>query len=307
MAQVVMKLGHDSPLDSAYNLAAESFKKEVESKSQGRITVQIFPNAQLGDEWTMANGLKIGSVDGLYLSANPIAQAVKEVDLFSLPFLFKDVDQALRVANGPVGATLKAKIEAALAAQVVAWGSEGERDMWNGKRPIKTVADLSGLKMRVQQSAVQKDTYEALGAEPVPMAFGEVYTSLQTGVIDGADPGPADVEIEKFYQVTKYMTLTRHFILLNPMLISDKFLSKLNPDDQKMVLDAAVRSVKVVTDISKKQNADALEKLKAQGMQIFELSNAERKPFVDAVQSVYSKNADRVGGQALLQQALNTP
>jgi tripartite ATP-independent transporter DctP family solute receptor len=306
-AQAVMKLGHDSPLDSPFEVAAEWFKHQVESKSNGRVKVQIFPNAQLGDESTMINGLKIGSVDALYTSSGPISQSVNEVDLLSLPFLFKDGDQALRAVNGRIGEVLNPKIESALAAKVAGWGFTGERDMWNGKRPIKTIADLKGLKMRIQQSAVQKDTYEALGALATPISYGELYTSLQTGVVDGADNGPADVEEDKFYQVTKYMTLTRHFLILVPMLISDKFLATLSPDDQKLVLDLGKQSGQILTDAASKKNAEALEKLKTQGLQVFELSDADRKAFVDAVQSVYKKNADHVGGQALVETAMDTP
>jgi tripartite ATP-independent transporter DctP family solute receptor len=306
-AQTVMKLAHDSPLDSGYQIGAEWFKQELESRSGGRIQVQIFPNAQLGDEATMINGLKIGAVDAMYTSSGPISASVPQVDLFSLPFLFKDADHAVRVANGPVGETLNPMIEAAIGARVVGWSSQGERDMWNGSHPIKTLADMQGLKMRIQQSSVQADTYSALGAQPTPLPFSELYTALQTGVVDGADAGPADVEQQKFYQVTKYMTLTRHFILLNPMLLSSSFLAKLSPEDQQLVMEVGQQSVQLVTDTAKKQNSDSLAKLGTLGLEILELSDGERQAFVDAVQGVYAKNADHVGGQALIQQALDTP
>lgn len=304
---LTMKLGHDSPIDFPYQPAAEWFKKELESKSNGRIKVQIFPDAQLGDESAMLNGLSIGSVDAMYLSTAPISESVKEIDLFSLPFLFKDVDQALRVANGPVGKSLEAKMAPALKAQTIGWASVGERDMWNSKRPIKTVADLKGLKMRVQQSAIQKDTYAALGAQATPMSFSELFTALQTGVVDGADNGPLDIEASKFYQVTKYLSLTRHFILLTPMLVSDKFLAQVSPQDKALILDLGKQSLQIVTDEAKKQNETALTKLKTQGLQIFEISDADRQQLVSLVKPVYSSNADRVGGMNLIEQVLGTP
>lgn len=304
---VTMKLGHDSPLDFPYQAAAVWFKSQVESKTSGRIKVQIYPNAQLGDEETMTNGLKVGSVDGIYLSIAPLTASTPEVDLFNLPFLFKDVDHAIRISNGPVGDQIKTKVQGAIGAQLVAWGSVGERDMWNSKRPIKTIADLKGLKMRTQKSQIQVDTYTALGAQATPMSFSELFTSLQTSVVDGADNGPIDIESSKFYQVTKYVSFTRHFILLAPMVISDKFLAKLSAQDRQTVLDLGKQSVAIVTDEAKKQNAAAVTQLKSQGLQFFEISASDHQAFVSAVQSVYTKNASRVGGMPLIQQALATP
>jgi tripartite ATP-independent transporter DctP family solute receptor len=286
-AQTVLKVGHDSPLDFPYQPAAEWFKQQVEEKTQGRVTVQIFPNAQLGDEDTMINGLKIGSVDVVYLSTAPLSASVPEIDLFSLPFLFKDVDQALRVANSTLVDPLEEKIGAAVGARVAGWASVGDRDMWNSVRPIKTVEDVKGLKMRTQQSALQQDTYAALGAQPTPMSFSELFTALQTGVVDGADNGPLDIESSKFYQVTKYLSLTRHFILLNPILVSDSFLAKLSPEDQTVVMDAAHASADIVTSKAKEQNEAALTSLKDKGLEIFDIDDAERAEFVAQVQSVY--------------------
>jgi tripartite ATP-independent transporter DctP family solute receptor len=303
---ILLKLAHDSPLDFPYQPAAEWFKEQVESKTGGRISVQIFPNAQLGDEATMINGLSIGSVDAMYLSTAPLSEAVSDVDLFSLPFIFKDVDHALRVANGPLTKDISAKIKAAVGATVAGWGSVGERDMWNSKRPIHTVADVKGLKMRVQQSPIQQATYSALGALPTPMAFSELYTALQTGVVDGADNGPLDVETGKYYQVTKYLTETKHFILLTPMIISDSFLAKVTPEDQQVLLDVGRASCDIITSKAKEQNTSALAQLKDQGIQIFQLTDADRQEFVDRVQQVYTDNAEKIGGMDLIKRVLAT-
>jgi TRAP-type transport system periplasmic protein len=305
--QVTMKVGHDSGTDFPYQAGAEYFKKEVEDKTQGRVKVEIFPNAQLGDEGTMVAGLKIGSVDAVYTSTAPVSEFVQEIDIFNLPFLFKDFDHSLRVANGPVGDALKAKIDPLIGGVVAGWGSIGERDMWNSKHPIKSLADLKGLKMRTQQSAIQKDTYAALGAQPTPMPFSELFTALQTGVVDGADNGPIDILSEKFYEVTKYLTLTNHFIVIVPMLVSDKALAKLTPEDKAVVLAAAKESTRVMSEEAKKQNQGAIDKLKGLGLQVFTLGDADRKAFVDSIQNVYTSNADKLGGEALIKQAVETP
>src|SRR5438552_1154494 len=131
-AEVVMKLAHGSaPGPAPLSQAAEAFKKAVESNTQGRVKVQIYPASQLGEEMTMMNGLKIGVVDGTWISTAPMSAAVPEIDLLSLPFLFKSVDQAIRAGDGPIGEFFEPKIESAIAAKVACWSSLGERDMWN--------------------------------------------------------------------------------------------------------------------------------------------------------------------------------
>jgi TRAP-type C4-dicarboxylate transport system substrate-binding protein len=138
------------------------------------------------------------------------------------------------------------------------------------------------------------------------MAFSELFTALQTGVVDGADNGPLDIESSKFYQVTKYLSLTRHFILLNPVLVSEGALAKLSPEDQDVVMEAARASADIVTSEAKKQNEAALASLKEKGLEIIEIDDAERAKFVAQVQSVYETNADRVGGIDLINQILET-
>ena len=304
-AQTLLKFGHDSPTDIPYHAAAEYFKERVERETSGRVTVQIFPNAQLGDEATLVSGLALGSVDITITSIAPISELVPEVELYNLPFLFRDVDHAVGVANGDVGQALKEKIEPAILGKVVAWGSLGERDMWNSQRPIATVADLKGLKMRIQQSATQQQTYEALGALPTPIPFTELYTALQTGVVDGADNGPLDV-LSGFYQVTKYLTLTRHFIVLNPVMISDKALARLDDADREIVLAALTDSADVLTEDTKAKTAEAVEQLRANGLEISDLTPENRRAFIDAVAGVFDTSADRVGGRAVIDSVLAT-
>lgn len=306
-AEVVLKLGHGSaPGPAPLSQAAEAFKKEVEAKSEGRIKVQIYPASQLGEEMTMMNGLKIGVVDATWISTAPMSAAVPEIDLLSLPFLFKSVDHAIHAADGPLGEFFEPKIEAAVGAKVGCWSSLGERDMWNSKHAIRSLEDLKGLKMRTQQSAIQIDTYTALGAEPSPMAYGELYTALQTGVVDGADNGPVDLQEDHFYQVTKYVTLTKHVYVLLPLLISTKFLDQLSADDQSLVLNAAKQACVVVTSVSNKLNQDYIDKLKGEGLEFIDFPEENRKAFFDKVHGVYDKNADRVGGWPIIQKAIDT-
>ena len=300
---VNMKVGHDSPLTHPYQKAVEAFKKEVESKTNGRVKITIYPNAQLGDEATMVNGLKIGAVDAVFTSTSPISASVKEVDVFNLPFLFKDSAQAAAAANGDLGKALRPLIETATQAEVAGWGAGGDRDMWNSKRPVRTPDDVRGLKMRTQASQVQQDTYAAFGALPTVISFSELYTAVQTGVVDGADNGPVDMVALKFYQVTKYLTLTRHFTIVVAFLVSKKFMSKISSADHDVIRTAGKNAGAVETQGQNDQSAAAVTSLKGQGIQVVELDAQTRQSFADKVQSVFAKDQDLVGGSSVVQLA----
>jgi tripartite ATP-independent transporter DctP family solute receptor len=280
-------------------------KEQVENRTNGRVKVLIFPDAQLGSNEAMNNSMKAGTLDGVMTDLGSLSTAVSEVDLFSLPFLFTDTLQALRAANGATGAKLKPKIEAAFNCEVLGWGTDGVRNMWNSKRPIRTPDDLKGLKMRVQQSPVQKDTYAAFGALPTPIAFGELYTALQTGVVDGADPGVGDMLDLKFYQVTKYLTRTRHFSIVNILAVSKGFISKLSPQDQEIVRAAGKMGAEVQAQATLDFEEKGLKELQAKGIQVFDM--ADQKAFAAKVEVVYASSADKVGGKAFIEQARATP
>ncbi len=302
-ASVTMKLGSDSPAGHPFNIGFEAMKKEIETRTQGRVTATIYPDGQLGGEEAMTAGLKIGSVDAVFASTGVLTNAVPELGLFDLFFLFRDVDHVLRAANGPIGAKLKTKIEAAVGGEVPGWGTTGSRNMWNSKRPIKSVQDVKGLKMRVQSSKIQQDSYTAFGALPTPIAFVEVYSALQTGVVDGADIGVADMLALKFYQVTKYMTLTRNFFINNPLLLSKRFLEQLSPADQDIVREAGKKGVAAEVQANNEQEVSGIQEMKTKGLQVFDLDSSARQEFVKLVEPVYAKHAAALGGMALIQQA----
>ena len=235
---ISMRVGSDSPPNDQHTIALVKFKEIVEAKTGGRISVSIFPSAQLGDNVAMNNAIKAGTLDANYTDVGVLSLGAPKVDVVSLPFLFESREAALHALYGRLGAALKPDIEQAFQARVFGWGSDGVRNMWNGRHPIHSVADVKGLKMRVQASQVQKDTYAALGALPTPIAFSELYTALQTKVVDGADVPVADLISLKFYQVTKYLTMTRHVPILDAFMVSAKFLAKLSPADADIVAEA---------------------------------------------------------------------
>lgn len=153
-AAITMRFGSDSPIGAPHTKSALVLKELVEKGTQGRVEVVVFPDSQLGNNQTMTNGIKAGTLDGVVTDVSHISAAVGETDVFNLPFVFKDTDHVLRFANGPVGAKLKPKVDEAFACELLGFASDGSRNLWNGKRPIKTPADVTGLKFGVQASKI---------------------------------------------------------------------------------------------------------------------------------------------------------
>ncbi|RWI88933.1 TRAP transporter substrate-binding protein [Mesorhizobium sp.] len=295
---VTMKLGSDSPDNHPYNIGLAAWKAEIEKASDGRIQCKIYPNAQLGGEEDMTNGLKIGAIDGMFASTGVITPFLPEIGIFDLPFLFKDRDHVVRAANSVIADRYNGKIQDQIGADVLGWRTLGSRNMWNGRHPILTPDDVKGLKMRVQSSAIQQATYLALGALPATVPFVEVYTSMQTKVVDGADVGIADIIPLKFYQVTKYMSMTRHFYIMNPLYVSRKFLSKLSDVDQDIVRKAGAKCLDACQAAADRIEQDGIAFLRDKGMEIKE--DIDLGPFREKTASVITQNATKLGGQDFL-------
>jgi tripartite ATP-independent transporter DctP family solute receptor len=295
---VTMRLGSDSPLEDSHSAGPVKFKELVEAKTGGRVKITIFPNAQLGDNAAMNNAVKAGTLDGNYSDVGIFSAAVPGIDVVSLPFLFAKTEDAIAAFYGKLGAVLQPKVEAAFAGKILGWGTDGVRNMWNIRHPIKTVDDVKGLKMRVQASQVHKDTYAALGALPTPVAFNELYTALQTHVVDGADNGIVDMVSFKFYQVTKYLTMTRHVPILDAFLVSDKFLAKLGPADVDVVREAGKTACEHQVKVTLEEEANGLKELKEKGIEVIE--DVDRKPFVDKMTSVYDIAIKKIGDPKLI-------
>jgi tripartite ATP-independent transporter DctP family solute receptor len=302
-APVTMRFGSDSPIGAAHTKSAVVLKELVERGTQGRVEVTIFPDGQLGSNGPMTNSVKAGTLDAVVTDVTYISTAVPEADVFNLPFLYANTTQVLRFANGPVGERLKPKINEAFGCEVLGFATDGSRNLWNSKRPIRTPADIEGLKMGVQPSKIQRDTILAFGGIPTVVAFNALYTALQTGLVDGSDKAFADMIEIKFYQVTKYLTLTSHFSIVNVLIVSKKFMDKLSPEDQAVVRAAGKPAVDAQIDEILTGEKAALAFLQDKGLQIFSMENP--KSFSAKMDSVYKDAAERIGAD-LVEQARNS-
>lgn len=297
-ADYTLKLAHNGPEQHPFQDGAVAFKEHLEASTNGAIEVQIFPGEQLGSEEETSQMLKQGTLECAVESAGGgLAPFVPEADLFNLPFVFSDIDHFYRVVDGAVGATVAGKVESALDSAVLGWWFSGIRNAWNDTRPIMTPADMNGLKIRVMGSPVLIDTFNALGAQATPMSFGEVYTSLQQGVIDGAETDHVDLLVENFFEVTRYVSLTGHMYLAAALICSNKSLSGLPVVLEAKVRAAADAATQAQRAAMDKMAGEALAQLKEKGL---EFNDVDLDSFRNSVGSVYSKNAERVGGMEMI-------
>jgi tripartite ATP-independent transporter DctP family solute receptor len=296
-APVTMRFGSDSPIGSPHTKSALVLKELVESGTSGRVQVTVFPDGQLGGNGLMTNSVKSGTLDAVVTSISYISAAVPETDVFNLPFLYKNTEQVLRFANGPVGARLKPKIDAAFACEMLGFTSDGSRNLWNGKRPIRTPADIAGLKIGLGPSKIQRDTILAFGGIPTVLELTALYTSLQTGLIDGSDKTTTDMIELKLYQVTKYLTITNHFSIVSVLIVSKKFMDKLSPEDQAIVRAAGQPAVDAQVAEVLKSEKTAIAFLQEKGIQVISMENP--KTFSDKLELVYKEAADRIGADLI--------
>lgn len=258
----------------------------VAERSDGRIRVQVYPAGQLGDEKETIESTRLGTIQINRTSASPLAEFVPEVKVLGLPYLFRDTDHQWNVLHGPIGRELLDSLPAAGFVGLTYYDA-GARNFYNSKAPVRTPDDLRGLKIRTQKSEVMVDTVAALGASPTPMAFSEVYSALQTGVIDGAENNPPSYVSTGHYEVTKYYTLDGHSRVPELVIVSKKAWDKLSPEDQELLRHAAEESAVYERQLWEAYESEAMEKARARGCEIIEPDTA---PFREATAPVLEKH-----------------
>ena len=251
-----------------YNVTAEYFKKRLEELTKGRMIVHIYPSGQLsGSQRVLAEGLQLGTLDMTVPSVAAVSGFEKRVQVASLPYIFKDAAHAYAVMDGHIGDTLGKSMEK-FNMLVLGWWPTGSYAITNSKRPINTVEDLKGLKFRVMENPVHVALYKAWGAIPTPMAYGEVFTALQQGTVDGQENSDANIYANKYHEVQKYLAITRHFFLPSPMLMSKSRYESLPKDLQPLFMQAAKDAVAESRAEYARQAEAAIENMKKAGMEV---------------------------------------
>ncbi|MHB1654217.1 MAG: TRAP transporter substrate-binding protein [Desulfitobacteriaceae bacterium] len=278
-AKYILRIGHTLSPNSHYNNTAMDFAKLVKQNSNGQIDVQVFPQSQLGGEVQMTQALRTGTQEMEISAEAPIEDTIKSWAVLSIPYLFNSVAEANKVLQGPVGKKfLDMMPQYGLIG--LGWTSATERDLFTAKKPVNNLNDIKGMTIRVMQSPGYVNAYKALGSNPSPLAYNELYMALQQGVVDGADTSPDQFVQDKFIEVSKYFALT-HVNYLAPVLaISKSTWDKLPADLQKVVQDAATQACQFDIQDYQKQYQASLDTMKAKGVQITKVDTA---PWAQAV------------------------
>jgi len=298
---IVIKFSHVVAENTPKGKGALKFKELAESRSKGRVKVEIYPNSTLFKDGEEMEALQLGSVQMLAPSVAKFGPlGVREFEVFDLPYIFDNFDDLHKVTEGPVGKALFQKLESKGIIGLAYWDN-GFKD-FSANKPIRVPADYKGLKMRIQSSKALGDEIKALGAIPQVMAFSEVYQALQTGVVDGTENPPSNLYTQKMHEVQKYLAMTDHGVIEYAVIANKKFWDGL-PADVRTILDGAMKeATKYSNDIAKKENDDALEAVKKAGKtQILVLTPDEKAQMKKALLPVHKENESRVTPELIKQ------
>lgn len=272
--------------DYPVSIGMESFLKEVSEKTENRIKGKIFHGGVLGSQPDAIEQIRLGAIDFGEFSLGPMGQVIPETNVVSLPFIFKSIPQMYRLMDGEAGAKI-AEGMAKKGIVAVGWYDAGARSFYNSKKPINTPEDVQGMKVRVMNNDLFVGMIASMGGNATPMAFGEVFQSLKTGVVDGAENNPPSYESTNHYEVAKYYSLSEHLIIPECLCISKKTWDSWSEGDQKIVMAAGKASADLQRELWQAREAKSMEIVQAGGTTVNKI--ADKAPFQVAMAPVYDK------------------
>ncbi|WP_128255580.1 TRAP transporter substrate-binding protein [Falsirhodobacter deserti] len=283
--------------------AVRAMGEMVKERSGGRICIEVYPSSQLGEEKDAIEQTQFGVIDMIRASFGTFDTLIPETRIVSLPYLFRDVDHMHAVMDGEIGDGI---LESFAAHDLVglAFYDAGARSFYNSQKPISSIEDMEGMKFRVIQSDVFVDMVDALGANATPMPYGEVYSSIQTGILDGAENNWPSYDTSGHYEVAKYFTLDEHLIVPEIVAMSKSTWDGLSAEDQEIIRQAAQDSVAVQRDLWAKAEAASRARVEEAGVEIVE--GIDKQPFIDAMAPLYEKYVTTPEAKDLVQRIRDT-
>jgi tripartite ATP-independent transporter DctP family solute receptor len=291
-SKIEMKYAVVYPPVGAQAEGAAELAKLISESSGGRIVMKFYPSSQLGNQLALLEGLRAGSIDMSECAASDVSNFDKLWSVFSLPFTFNNGEHAIRVMNSPEVAKILNESAEASGFKILGWWNMGERSVLNTKRPVNTPSDLKGVKIRVMLDPILANAIGAMGAIGTPMPWGEVYSAVQQGVIDGLENSPPVITANKLQEVAKYYSLTQQFIIPDPILMSKKVYDGLPPDLQQAMMKAGKASQEQFSQGFGKAIEKSLADMKAAGVKINEVDKAAFRAAVKPMVDEFLKKAD---------------
>ncbi len=270
----------------------------VGEKTGGKMKIQSFWGGALGGDLQATQSLRSGTQEMVVTSTSPLIGILPDLGVFDLPFLFANEKEADAVLDGEFGKYISDKMPSVGLVNLAYW-ENGFRNLTNSKRPVTKLEDMPGLKVRVMQNNVFLDTFKTMGANAVPMSFGELFTALETKAIDGQENPFVTIDTSKFYEVQKYLSVTRHAYTPFMVLYSKPLWDKLSPAEQKVLQECAIAGRDEQRKVSRTLNDKSLAALKERGMQVNEITPAEQKRLRDSVKPVYEKHSATIGKETV--------
>src|SRR6202795_1428426 len=287
--KMVMKASDVHPAGYPTVVAVENMGKKLEKATNGRLSVQMYASMQLGGEKEAIEQAQVGAIQFARVSVGALGPVIDELNVFNLPYLFRSTAHMQKVIDGPIGQELLDKVTNNPKAGLVGlcWMDAGARSLYDTKKAIRNIDDLKGMKFRVMGNPMFVDMMNALGGNGVSMGYDQVFSALQTGVVDGAENNPPSFVFDNHYQVAKYYTLTEHLIVPEILVFSRKTWDTLSGEDRELLRKFGREAQLEERVLWNEYQKQALEKAKAAGIQIIEI--ADKKPFQDAVKPVWDK------------------
>ena len=287
--KMVMKASDVHPAGYPTVVAVENMGKKLEKATNGRLSIAMYPSMQLGGEKEAIEQAQVGAIQFARVSVGALGPVIDELNVFNMPYLFRDTKHMQKVIDGPIGQELMDKVTNNPTAGLVAiaWMDAGARSLYDTKKPIKNLADLKGMKFRVMGNPMFVDMMTALGGNGVSMGYDQVFSALQTGVVDGAENNPPSFVFDNHYQVAKFYTIDEHLIVPEMVVFSKKTWDTLSKEDQALLIKFGKEAQAEERVLWAQYEKEAMDKARAAGITITEI--ADKKAFQDAVKPVWDK------------------
>jgi tripartite ATP-independent transporter DctP family solute receptor len=288
--KLVLKASDVHPLGYPTVAAVQAMGKKLSEATKGRLSIAMYPAMQLGGEKEAIEQAQVGAIAFARVSVGALGPVVDDLNVFNLPYVFRNTADMEKVIDGAIGAELLKKIDDSGQGLIgLCWMDAGARNFYDTKKPIKDLADLKGLKIRVMGNPMFVAMANAMGANGVPLGYDQVFSALQTHVVDGAENNPPSFVFDNHYQVAKYYTIDEHLIVPEVLVMSKKIWDGLSKDDQALIRKYAREAQLEERTLWNEYEAKAMAKAKAAGIDIIHVSPAEKKKFQEAVKPVWDK------------------
>ncbi|HEX7127429.1 MAG TPA: TRAP transporter substrate-binding protein [Thermodesulfobacteriota bacterium] len=295
VAQTTIRIPHCCAAGSHFDVGAKKFAELLEQKTGGKLKAAVFPGGQLGQETEVIQNVQTGTIEATFVGHDPLAQFAPVTTILSLPYLFRDHDQAFRLLEGRLGEAVEAQMREKRL-RVLGWGYNGARVYTNSKRPVEKPDDLAGLKIRSPQSPVNLAVTRAFGGIPVAMPYGEVYTALQQGTIDGQENAVINIYPARLYEVQKFMSMTDHLLSFTVLIVNDRFFSSLPKDQQDAMTAAAKEAMDFQREHARALTNDLVAKMKERGVAV---NTPDLEPFRKAARPIHAEYVGKSFGRDL--------